>query len=124
MTYSGLKSFLFAGIGKDDPRVKAALDWVRKHYTLDENPGMGPAGMYYYYHTFAKALAAIGDEQIVDAQGKSHDWRAELSEKYVASQNADGSWVNKTPRWLEGDPNLVTAYALLSLSYCKPADHK
>ena len=122
MTYAGFKSMIYAGVQRDDPRVKAAYEWIQKHYTLDENPGMGPAGMYYYYHTFAKALAAIGDEQIVDAQGKSHDWRAELAEKYIASQNADGSWVNKTPRWLEGDPNLVTAYSLLSLSYCKPAD--
>lgn len=119
MTYAGFKSMIYAGVKRDDPRVKAAYEWIQKHYTLDENPGMGPAGLYYYYHTFAKALSAIGDDQIVDASGKSHDWRAELAQKYIESQNADGSWVNKTPRWLEGDPNLVTAYGLLCLSYCK-----
>lgn len=119
MTYAGFKSMIYAGVKRDDPRVKAAYEWIQKHYTLDENPGMGPAGLYYYYHTFAKALSAIGDDQIVDANGKSHDWRAELAQKYIESQNADGSWVNKTPRWLEGDPNLVTAYGLLCLSYCK-----
>ncbi len=124
MTYAGFKSMIYAGVKRDDPRIKAAYDWIQKHYTLDENPGMGPQGLYYYYHTFAKALAAIGDEKIVDAQGNSHDWRAELAAKYLAAQNADGSWVNKTPRWLEGDPNLVTAYALLCLSYCKTADQQ
>jgi squalene-hopene/tetraprenyl-beta-curcumene cyclase len=31
----------------------------------------------------------------------------------------DGSWVNENPRWMEGDPNLVTAYALLALAYCQ-----
>lgn len=120
MTYAGFKSMIYAGVKRDDPRVKAAYDWIQKHYTLDENPGMGPQGLYYYYHTFAKALAAIGDEKIVDAKGNAHDWRAELAAKYLAAQNADGSWVNKTARWMEGDPNLVTAYALLCLSYCKP----
>lgn len=124
MTYAGFKSMIYAGVHRDDPRVKAAYDWIQKHYTLDENPGMGPQGLFYYYHTFAKALAAIGDEKIVDAKGDPHNWRAELAAKYLAAQNADGSWVNKTPRWLEGDPNLVTAYALLSLSYCKPADQR
>ncbi len=119
MTYSGLKSMLYAGVNRDDPRVKAAYDWIQKHYSLDDNPGMGLNGLYYYYHTFAKALAAIGDQTIVDGQGKSHDWRAELSEKFTSTQNPDGSWINKTPRWLEGDPNLVTAYGLLCLSYCK-----
>jgi squalene-hopene/tetraprenyl-beta-curcumene cyclase len=122
MTYSGLKSMIYAGVDRDDPRVKAAYEWVQKHYTLDENPGMGPNGLFYYYHTFAKALAAIGDERLVDAKGKSHDWRAELGEKFIEMQNPDGSWLNKASRWLEGDPNLVTAYGLLSLSYCRSSD--
>jgi squalene-hopene/tetraprenyl-beta-curcumene cyclase len=127
MTYAGFKSMIYAGVKKDDPRVKAAHEWIQKHYTLDENPGMGIQGLYYYYHTFAKALDAVGDDKFVDAEGKSHDWRAELAEKYIATQNADGSWVNKTPRWMENDPNLVTAYGLLCLSYCQhkspPIDH-
>ena len=59
MTYAGLKSMIHAGVGPDDPRVKAAVEWLRKHYSLDENPGMGKSGLYYYYHTFAKALDAI-----------------------------------------------------------------
>ncbi len=123
MTYAGLKSMIYAGVKKDDPRVKAAYEWVQKHYTLDENPGMGGNGLYYYYHTFAKALDAIGEATIVDGKGKSHDWRADLSERLVKSQNPDGSWINKAPRWLEGDPNLVTAYGLLSLSYCRSPDN-
>jgi squalene-hopene/tetraprenyl-beta-curcumene cyclase len=124
MTYAGLKSMIYAGVSRDDPRVKAAHEWIQKHYTLEENPGMGPSGLYYYYHTFAKSLAAIGDEQIVDGQGKSHDWRAELSQQLISTQGADGSWVNPTPRWLEGDPNLVTAYSLLALSYCRPGSEE
>ena len=127
MTYAGFKSMIYAGLKKDDPRVKAANEWIQKHYTLDENPGMGVQGLYYYYHTYAKALDATGDDKFVDADGKSHDWRAELAAKYIATQNADGSWVNKTPRWMENDPNLVTAYGLLCLSYCQhkspPIDH-
>src|SRR5215213_5999100 len=78
MTYAGLKSMIYAGVKKDDPRVKAAYEWVQKHYTLDENPGMGGNGLYYYYHTFAKALDAIGEPIIVDGNGKAHDWRTDL----------------------------------------------
>jgi squalene-hopene/tetraprenyl-beta-curcumene cyclase len=119
MTYAGLKSMIYAGVTRDDPRVKAAYEWIRQHYTLEENPGMGAQGLYYYYHTFAKALATLGDAQIVDADGQSHDWRAELAQHLIAAQKSDGSWVNANPRWLEGDPNLATAYALLALSYCR-----
>ncbi|MFO0944831.1 MAG: prenyltransferase/squalene oxidase repeat-containing protein [Planctomycetota bacterium] len=116
MTYAGLKSFIFAGLAKDDFRVKAAHDWVKKHYSVKENPGLGEQGLYYYYHTFAKALALLDVQQFVDADGKPHDWRADLVTEIVARQNGDGSWTNKTSRWLEGDPRLVTAYVLLALA--------
>jgi squalene-hopene/tetraprenyl-beta-curcumene cyclase len=120
MTYAGLKSMIYAGLSRDDPRVKAAYEWIQRHYTLEENPGMGAQGLYYYYHTFAKALATIGDEQLVDADGTTHNWRSELAQKLISTQKPDGSWINDNTRWLEGDPNLVTAYALLALSYSRP----
>lgn len=122
MTYAGLKSMIFAGVQPDDPRVKAAVEWIRSHYTVAENPGMQAAGLYYYYHTFAKALATLGEDQITDAQGNAHDWRRELADQLIALQKDDGSWVNGTTRWLEGDPNLVTGYSLMALSYCRPGD--
>lgn len=118
MTYAGLKSMIFAGLTKDDPRVKAAISWLQKHYTFAENPGMGSAGLYYYFHTAAKALDVLGEESFTDAAGKPHAWRSELSDTILARQQADGSWVNENPKWMEGDPNLVTSYALLALSYC------
>ena len=121
MTYAGLKSMIFAGVGPDDPRVKAAYKWAQQHYDLASNPGMGDAGLYYYYHTFAKALDAIGEDTIVDADGNKHDWRAELVAELARRQKPNGSWVNENARWLEGDANLVTGYALLTLSYCRQA---
>lgn len=118
MTYAGLKSMIYAGVKKDDPRVRAALAWIQKFYSLEENPGMGLQGLFYYYHTFAKALAVLEIDDLEDSTGRQHDWRQELVEKLAAMQRANGSWVNEADRWYEGDPNLVTAYALLALSYC------
>jgi len=100
--------------------VKAALDWIRKHYQLESNPGMGPAGLYYYYHVFAKALDATGVDVLVDNEGGKHHWRKDLFEELAERQRDDGSWINEHTRWLEGEPTLVTGYALLALSYCKP----
>jgi squalene-hopene/tetraprenyl-beta-curcumene cyclase len=122
MTYAGLKSMVYAGLGPDDPRVAAAVKWIQKTYDLKENPGMGQAGVFYYYHLFAKALDALGMNTITDERGARHDWRAELGARLVALQKPNGSWVNSEKRWMEGDPNLCTAFALLSLRYCsKPA---
>jgi squalene-hopene/tetraprenyl-beta-curcumene cyclase len=120
MTYAGLKSMIYAGVGPDDPRVEAACNWIRKFYALDANPGMGSSGLYYYYHTFAKALDAMGVDEVEDADGVRHVWRRELLAELARRQRPDGSWINEDPRWLEGDPALVTGYALLALSYCRP----
>lgn len=119
MTYAGLKSMIYAGLEAEDPRVIAASKWIRDHYTLDNNPGLEQQGLFYYFHTFAKTLEVLGWETVEDAQGVKHDWRAELIAKLGTLQNDDGSWLNRTSRWYEGDPNLVTAYALLALAHCE-----
>lgn len=119
MTYAGLKSMIFAGVGPDDPRVQAAVEWIGHHYSVQENPGMGDAGLYYYYHTFAKALDALGADRFVDQEGNEHDWRGELIGHLAELQSPDGSWVNTNERWLEGDRNLVTGYVLLTLAHCR-----
>jgi hypothetical protein len=122
MTYAGLKSFLYAGVDRKDPRVVGAINWIRAHYTLDENTGMKKAGIFYFYHTFAKGMTAWGEDPFVDKEGKKHDWRSELFETLKKKQRPDGSWINEGDRTFgEADPNLATAFAVLALSYTAPA---
>lgn len=131
MSYAGLKSMIYAGLSKDDPRVKAAWNWIRSNWTLDENPGLragDPAnaqqGMYFYYHTLARALRAAGEDTIVDSSGAPHDWRAELVKKLASLQKPDGSWSGER-RWMEDNPILTTSYVLLVLEeVIAPADAK
>lgn len=124
MTYAGIKSMIYCGVSKKDPRVLKALEWIQNNYTLSRNPGFpkdrGGWGLYYYYHTMAKTLALLEIDHVKDKDGKMHDWRAELTAELMKRQRPDGSWVNETSRWLESDPNIVTGYALMALSYCKP----
>lgn len=120
MGYAGLKSMIFAGLTPEDPRVKAALKWITDHYDIESNPGMGSAGLYYYYHTFAAALATAGVDKLRDADGVEHDWRADLVNELAKQQAEDGSWSNENQRWFENDKNLATAFALMALSYCEP----
>lgn len=121
MTYAGFKSMIYAGLSKDDPRVQAAWHWINRHWSVDENTGMGegdPAkaqeGLYYCYLTMARALHAYGQPIITDAQGKTHDWRVELTAKLAALQHPDGSWSGEA-RWMESDPVLVTSYCVTAL---------
>jgi squalene-hopene/tetraprenyl-beta-curcumene cyclase len=121
MTYAGLKSMIYAGLSKDDPRVVSAVGWISHHWTWDHNPGIqygagnvSESGLYYYFHTASRALAAYGEPVIRDAQGVRHDWRAELIAKIASLQRADGSWAGQA-KWMESNPVLASSFAILSL---------
>lgn len=126
MTYALLKSYLLCDLDAKDARVKAALDWIGRHWELDFNPGMEAGeqpeakyqGLYYYYLTLARTLGAAERQGVDLTLAGIGRWREDLARKLVARQAADGSWTNPVDRWMEGSPVLVTAYALLAIQDC------
>lgn len=116
MTYAGLLSFIYCNVRKDDPRVRAAVEWLRKHYNLEDNVPIGKQGLFYSYHTMAKALIAYGERAFADSTGQKHDWFQELASTLLEKQRTEGFWVNTSNRWFETDKVLVTAYVILALS--------
>lgn len=141
MTYAGFKSMLYADLDRDDPRVEAAREWMRRNYTLDENPQMGDEGLYYYFVMFSRALDAWGETHITplipagadgpvidDAsasgehpggfvEGETRDWQNDLVARLAELQNEDGSFRSVHSRWMENNPVLITAYALIALQH-------
>ena len=115
ISYAGLLSLIYAKLGPDDPRVKAVKEWLSKNYTLEENPGMGSSGLYYYYQTMSKALSAAGIDKLKLENGKEADWRTDLANAILKKQREDGSWANSDGRWMESNPVLATAYNVMSL---------
>ena len=116
MTGAGLWCLKLCGVPNSDPRVQAALDWVRNHYTWEGNPGMpDPTSFqYYYYLTMSKALVmTVG----IDGEINEHKWYDELVNKLVELQKPEGYWQNPNSRAWENIPELVTAYAILSMEY-------
>lgn len=120
MTYAGILSFIYANVDKNDDRVQAAVKWIKDNYTVDENPPIGQQGLYYYYNTMSKALSVYGEPVITDSKGVQHNWYEELARKILSLQKAEGNWANENDRWMETTPVLVTAYAILALSYGYP----
>jgi squalene-hopene/tetraprenyl-beta-curcumene cyclase len=115
ISYGGMLSYIYANMKRDDPRVVAVFDWLRANYTLDENPGMGPQGLYFYLHTMTKALTAYGVDELELKEGRKLNWRKEVAMRLLNLQRQDGSWFNDNARWMEKDPVLVTSYGVLSL---------
>lgn len=119
MGYAGLLAFIYADLDKDDVRYKTVMEWLGKNFSLEENPGMDAEGLFYYYHTMAKALALATKDgtPFTLADGSTVNWRAELAKKLFDHQRAEGFWVNDTKRWWEGDPILTSSYSLLALEH-------
>ena len=121
ITYSGLESLVYCRLDRADPRVRSTLDWASRHWTVDENPGVGDQGLYFFYDILSRALTAAGIDSIPragDAAGGAPiDWRAELVAKIVSLQREDGSFVNANGRFWENDPVLATSYSVVSLAF-------
>ena len=115
MSYAGMMSYIYADLKHDDPRVTAVMDWLSANYSVDENPALGQEGLYYYYHTMAKALSVYGTDTVLTKDGRNIKWREQLALKLINLQRTDGSWANENGRWWEKDPALVTAYSLMAL---------
>ena len=114
MTYAAVLSMCSAKLDRGDPRVRQSLEYLNKYWSVEENPGMGNQGLYYFYDIMARALSAA----CVDTVG-DHNWKKELSAKVMSLQKPDGSWANDNNRFWEADPVLCTSFALLVLNLCR-----
>lgn len=112
MTYVGFKSLIYADLPSDDPRVVAARRWIEDHYTLEENPGMGDQGYYYFVAAMGRALDAWGEDEI-----DGRDWRADLIDTLAGLQRDDGSFEVRHERWMESNRVLTAAYCLIALQH-------
>ncbi|RYD31526.1 MAG: cycloartenol synthase [Verrucomicrobiaceae bacterium] len=117
MGYAGLLAFIYSEVKAGDQRVTAVREWLSKNYTVTENPGIGQEGLFYYYHTMAKALGLSRTERVELADGKQANWRLDLARQLFNFQGQDGSFTNPNGRWMEKNPDLTTSYATLALEH-------
>lgn len=112
MTYAGFKSLLYANLDRDDPRIVDAWKWIQNNYTLEENPGMGNQGYYYYLCTMSRALDAMGIEEI-----NGRNWREDMIDKIYELQFVSGAFRTLDARWMENNDVLIAAYALIAVQH-------
>ena len=120
MTYDGIKTYIYAGLPKDSPEVRAAMDWVRKNYSVEVHPGFAfdsvqrhhLRGLYHYLLVMSRALDAVGENPLETFDGKKHDWPREIAAQLLKTAKESKMWVNDNAAWYEGDPVLVTSYVL------------
>ena len=100
-----LDSMIYAGLSADDPRVMAAMEFIRKNIA-SSTPEWDMRANSILPH-LSKSLKVAGLRFLMMIPG-SHDWKMELGEQLIQMQQEDGSWVNQR---MTDDRQLVTAYA-------------
>jgi len=115
ISYAGLLSLIYANLSPEDERVQAVLEWLQNNFSATENPGLGGQGLYYYYHSMAKALTTLNLGTLRAQDGTAIDWRQSIGNQILNTQQPDGSWINPTARWRESDALYATALATLTL---------
>jgi hypothetical protein len=70
--------------------------------------------MYYYYLSMSKALSMVPKMSVSTPSG-TPIWYDDLRAKLEDVQRTDGSWGNADASGMEDNPDLVTAYSLLTL---------
>lgn len=123
MSYAGLLSYIYAGVDRDDPRVRTTVAWIRGNWNLhvaNRNPELAgkpeqKEGLFYMYNVMTKGLAAYGRDVLPLADGSTINWRNEIIRVLLDAQRDDGQWINENGRYWESNPVLVTSYSLLAL---------
>lgn len=127
VSYAGLKTYIYAQIDRKDQRVIEVWRYITMNYNVDVNPGFmddpstpgdeRKSSYYYYMLTMSRALKAWGEDEITLADGSKRRWANDVIDKLASLQRPDGTWVNEVDKWYEGDPNLVTCYAIIALQH-------
>ncbi len=120
MTYAGLLALIYAKVDRDDPRIRSAFDWSCKNWNLEENPGMGAEGLFFFFNVLTRSLSAYGAEVVPVDDETYVNWRKEVARRLLSLQRIDpatgqGYWMNSEGRFWERDAVLVTGYSTLSL---------
>ena len=129
-TADGLRALLRCGLGPEHPRVRAALAWLGRNWSVDHVPGAyAPARLgdrdapwFYWCWTFAHAMRALGLVELQTPAGP-RAWAPELARAVLARQRPDGSFANTNGFVREDDPLVATPFAcaVLALSgLCLP----
>jgi squalene cyclase len=128
MTAGGLAALitLDALLGEEwrnDPAVRAGMNWLTYHFTAFENYGPveelmakevlsdtpHPKTEFYYYLWALERVGALTGS----AKVGEHDWYAEGLQEILATQRPDGSWYSGVKRC---NPVWDTCYAILFLT--------
>lgn len=126
MTADGLRGLLACGLPVEHPRVRAAREWLERHWSAQHNPGAFAAtnedlrDATYYYYCWSSAHAFLHLKRArAENQPQTQRWAVALAEALLAQQRGDGTWVNRFTDAREDDPLVATPFAAASLVICR-----
>ncbi len=91
-----------------DRSVLEGMQWINKHFTVTDNPGLPGKHHYYYLYALERAGMLFGTERIGDNM-----WYRTGAEYLLANQDENGNWDDEGPfLWSK---TVDTCFAILFL---------
>jgi|GEM_PF-7126877 len=112
ITYSQLKSMIYANLSPRDPRVARLSHWLRAEKQIQNNPAAhGSQGLLYFCLVYARVMHAMEKTHRVSIISL---WRVPLVHLMQSLRRPGGYWKNTySGQWLEGNRIMATTYAAL-----------
>jgi len=98
-------------LGEDyarNPSVLRGWAWLRKEYSIKENPGLGNVAHFSYLLSLERAGILLGKEAL-----EEHSWYSEGCEFLIGKQESDGRWNARDLRVRDVCENTCTAVLFL-----------
>ena len=109
MTATGLWALRACGVSIEDSQIQRGLEWIRRYWTINRNPGS--TAWHYYYLVALQRFCDIPPklDQLV-----GYDWYQEIANMLVSEQKPNGQWIDFQ------DYFPTTCFAILFLSHSLP----
>jgi squalene-hopene/tetraprenyl-beta-curcumene cyclase len=115
-TAAGIKSLIYGRATAGDPQLENALESMYANLqdvaTFMDTVEASPYTSFFF---LGRALRAVERSGMAPANDSVEGWRNRVAVELLNRQSGDGSWRPGEQAWWENHPDLVTAYAVLTL---------
>jgi len=112
-TAAGVKSLIYGRVGINDRQLREGIDWLYSH--LADTSKFLQSVQPCIYTSFFFISRAMRTVEMVE-QPSLPNWRNLIAIELLNRQRGDGAWRPGDQAWWENHPDLVSAYAVLTLN--------
>ncbi len=116
-TAAGVKCLIYGRVGINDHQLREGIEWLYSHLadSFKFLQSIEPC-IYTSFFFIGRAMSAVEMVERNDRFPDLPNWRNQIAIELLNRQRGDGAWRPGEQAWWENNPDLVSAYAVLTLN--------